>query len=85
MSIGFKELLLILALVGGLIWMRSARVKMDQETEKFFHKLKGPESGGQGFGWRGLLVAFVLGLVCCCVFALVVLRIWAYYHPTAAW
>lgn len=79
LSIGFKEILVIAAIVGGLVWMRLFRTTMDRETVKFFQKLKGPEHG-EGFGWKGLLIAFVAGLIFCCTFALIVLRIWGLYH-----
>jgi hypothetical protein len=80
LTIGFKELLLIGALIGGLIWMRMFRARMDQATEQFFHRLKAPDAGGTGFGWRGLAVAFVLGLACCGGVLLVLCRVWSWYQ-----
>lgn len=82
LTIGFKEILVIAAIIGALIWMRMFRTKMDQETTNFFRKLKGAKDG-QGFGWKGLLIAFLVGIICCWTFGLMVFRIWSYYHPGA--
>lgn len=82
LTIGFKEILVIAALIGGLVWLRMFRNTMDQGTAKFFKKLKGPEGGG-GFGWKGMLMAFLVGMICCCLMALLIFRVWSYYHPVA--
>ena len=79
LTIGFKEILVIVAIIGALLWMRMFRNTMDRETTRFFHKLKGPEGGG-GFGWRGILVAFVVGMVACCAMGYFIFRIWTFYH-----
>jgi len=79
LTISFKEILIIGALIGGLIWMRAFRNTMDRETVKFFKKLKGPKSG-EGFGWRGVLVAFLVGMVCCCLGAFMIFRVWSYFQ-----
>ena len=84
MTIGFKEICIILGIVGVMIWMRMIRTAAEENTTQFFRKLKGPQGGGLGFGWRGLLIAFFVGIALCCGFALVVLRIWIYYHPDAS-
>lgn len=79
-SISFKEILLIGAIIGGMIWMRMARETMEASTSNFVKKLKGPDGYGQGFGWRGIVVAFVVGIVSCCAFGYVVFRIVALFH-----
>lgn len=83
MSIGLKELLLLCAIIGGLVWVSMVRSNMEQKTARFMHKLKGP-THGDGFGWRGLLIAFILGITFCCLFAVIVLRIWTFYNPASA-
>lgn len=80
LTIGFKEILIIATLVGGLVWLRMFRTTMDRETTKFFRKLKDPNGAG-GFGWKGLLIAFIVGMVCCCTVGLLIFRVWSYYHP----
>ena len=82
LTIGFKEILVILAIIGAMVWMRMFRTTMDRETTRFFKKLKGPEAGG-GFGWRGILVAFLVGMVCCCIVAVILFRVWNYYQRVA--
>ena len=79
MSIGFKELILILAIIGALLWVRMFRTRLEGKTAEFMYKPQGPKGGG--FGWKGLLVAFLIGMVCCCAGAFMVFRIWLYYHP----
>ena len=83
MTIGFREILIILGIVGMMIWMRMVRISMEENTTHFFRKLKAPQGSGDGFGWRGLLIAFLVGIALCCGFAFVVLRIWVFYHPAA--
>lgn len=75
LSINFKEILLLGAIIGGMIWMRMARETLEVTTTQFVRKLKGPDGGRPGFGWRGLVVAFVVGIVSCCAFGYIVLRI----------
>ena len=81
LTIGFKEILVIGGIIGALVWVRMFRTTMDQKTAKFFRKLKGPDEGN-GFGWKGLLVAFLVGMVCCSFVAFVLFRVWSYYHPS---
>jgi len=56
------------------------RDTVDQKTVQFARKLRGPENG-TGFGWKGLLVAFILGMVCCCTLAVLMFRVWMLFHP----
>lgn len=78
LSVSFKEIILVVAIIGALIWMRAFRTSMETQTERFFLKLKGPDYG-PGFGWRGMLAAFVLGIVCCTLLAVVSYRLWSWY------
>ena len=80
-TIGFKEILIIVGIVGFMIWMKMFRASMEENTTQFFKKLKGPADGGRGFGWRGLLIAFLVGIGVCIGFAVVVIRLWSFYHP----
>ena len=79
-SISFKEILLIGAIIGGMIWMRMAQETLEASTSNFVKKLKGPGRHGPGFGWRGLIVAFVVGIVSCCAFGYVVFRIVSLFY-----
>jgi len=83
-TIGIKEILVILGIIAFMVWVRMFRTSMEQNTRQFFKKLTAPDHGGTGFGWRGLLVAFAAGIVFCCGFAIIILRIWAFYHPVAS-
>ncbi len=83
MTIGFREFCIIVGIVGVMIWMRMLRTSVEENTTQFFRKLKGPQGDGGGFGWRGLLISFFVGIALCCGFAFVVLRIWIFYHPAA--
>ena len=80
-NIGIKEFLVILGIIAFMVWLRMFRTTMEENTTEFIKKLKAPESGGMGFGWRGLLAAFFLGILFCCGFAFLLLRIWDFYHP----
>ncbi len=80
-TIGFKEILIIVGIVGFMIWMKMFRASMEENTTQFFKKLKGPYDGGKGFGWRGLLIAFLVGIGVCIGLAVVVIRLWSFYHP----
>lgn len=80
-TIGFKEILIILGIVAFMIWLKMFRTSMEQNTTQFFKKLKAPAEGGSGFGWRGLLIAFLVGIGVCIGFAVVVIRLWNFYHP----
>ena len=74
-SISIKEILILAAIIGAMIWMRMARETVEATTNQFVKKLRGPSLGGTGFGWRGIVVAFVVGIVCCCLFGYIVYRI----------
>lgn len=74
-SISIKEILILAAIIGALIWMRMARETVEATTNQFVKKLRGPSPGRSGFGWRGIVVAFVVGIVSCCVFGYIVYRI----------
>ena len=74
-SISIKEILILAAIIGAMIWMRMARETVEASTHQFVKKLRGPGSGRTGFGWRGIVVAFVVGIVFCCLFAYVVYRL----------
>lgn len=82
-SISIKEILLLAAIIGGMIWMRMARETMEATTSQFVKKLRGPASGRPGFGWRGLVVAFVIGIVSCCAFGYIVFRVLSLYQGGA--
>lgn len=83
-TIGIKELFVLAGIIAFMVWIRMFRTALETNTSTFFKKLSGPDSGGRGFGWRGILAAFVVGIICCCVFAVIVLRIWVFYHPVGA-
>lgn len=74
-SISIKEILIIGGIIGALIWMRMARESVEVGTDVFMRKLRGPSPGRSGFGWRGLVVAFVVGIVACCAFGYILLRL----------
>lgn len=75
LSISVKEILILAAIIGAMIWMRMARETVEASTNHFVKKLRGPSAGRSGFGWRGLLVAFVVGIASCCAFGYIVYRI----------
>lgn len=83
-TIGFKEILIIVGIVAFMIWIKMFRTSMEENTSEFFKKLKGPSEGGSGFGWRGLLLAFVIGIAVCVAFAVVVIRLWNFYQPVGS-
>lgn len=74
-SISIKEILILAAIIGAMIWMRMARETVEATTHQFVKKLRGPSAGRTGFGWRGIVVAFVVGIVSCCAFGYIVYRI----------
>ncbi len=79
LTIGIKEFLVIAGIVAFMIWIRMFRESMEKTTSTFMLKLKGPKSGGGGFGWRGLLLAFVVGIAACAGLILLILRLWQFY------
>lgn len=83
-TVGIKEILVIVGIIAFMVWVRMFRTTVEKNTSDFFKKLKAPDDGGRGFGWRGLVVAFVLGVALCCGFAVIVLRLWNFYHPVGA-
>lgn len=79
-SISIKELLIIAAIIGAMVWMRMARETMESTTSEFVKKLRGPGPGRPGFGWRGLVVAFVVGIASCCAFGYIIFRVVSLFH-----
>ena len=82
-SISIKEILILAAIIGAMIWMRMARETVEASTNEFVKKLRGPSLGRPGFGWRGIIIAFVVGMACCCAFGYVVFRIIALFQGEA--
>ncbi len=74
-SISVKEILILAAIIGGMIWMRMARETVEATTNEFVKKLRGPSPGRPGFGWRGLIIAFVVGMACCCALGYIIFRL----------
>ena len=74
-SISVKEILILAAIIGGMIWMRMARETVEATTNEFVKKLRGPSLGRPGFGWRGLIIAFVVGMACCCALGYIIFRL----------
>lgn len=83
MGMSLKEFLIVAGIVAAIVWVSMVRSSMERNTARFMRKLNAPRSG-EGFGWKGLLLAFVLGIACCGLLALVVLRIWNTFHATSA-
>lgn len=74
LSISVKEILILAAIIGGMIWMRMARETVEASTNEFVKKLRGPSPGRTGFGWRGLIIAFVVGMASCCALGYLIFR-----------
>ena len=81
-SISIKEILILAAIIGGMIWMRMARETVEASTNEFVKKLRGPSPGRPGFGWRGLIIAFLVGMTCCCALGYMIFRIIVLYQGT---
>lgn len=79
-SISVKEILILAAIIGGMIWMRMARETVEASTNEFVKKLRGPSLGRPGFGWRGLIIAFVVGMACCCALGYIIFRLVALFR-----
>ena len=79
-SISIKEILILAAIIGAMIWMRMAREPVEATTNQFVKKLRGPSPGRDGFGWRGIVVAFLVGIVACSLFGYIVYRIVAMFQ-----
>lgn len=79
-SISVKEILILAAIIGGMIWMRMARETVEASTNEFVKKLRGPGPGRPGFGWRGIIVAFVVGMLCCCAFGYILMRVFSMFQ-----